>query len=864
MEINKLILYFYTLILATIYTKCVHSILISAALNSDPIENHKKSNVVAIVYDTTNAVIEYSSEYYDVILLLKSFLTKSKKKLKDTEITKRFKPLNIENISNYAFYEKSKNEIVDFLFFLDDNYKYLFNKYVLSSELDEYNDDLNGARAYFNNIFRSVRTTPEDRVKYFDGYYRIKKYINLSVSIHFELSTGLYILLIQIDPDTKKFNVKFTDYLTKRDINLLETAQQITKENDPVFQNLIKTMSDLRVYRTSGVFDHPERKLEQLCLKHDYGVTSENWISYFHPHNETLCHIDINGNGDCFFYTVKHLLYHNGIEIPNYTPTEHVPETKFVPWYLENVRKYPKQTIFNTIDLRYITTYYTIKYFPGYTKDEDLDSQSIRSMLEILSDLEISNYHLKKHSLVKMLKSNYPFLKILDVGSFFKKKLKSIFKGKDDDDSYKNTDAPQNSQNSSIKNLKTDKKKQTRSSQNSPSIELVDLKHKPKNHQGVLQPPTNLEINSTSEYASNIDYANTPPSTSTSEYATNIDYANTPPSTSKAESDNIIDHIDSAPSTSKAETDNINDYINSAPSASKDDYDRIMDYFDNVKNATKESNRVNATNYELNNPIEYNYDEILEDISGLNNRMYELIFFKLISLKENNITEIKDNSIPIELVPRLKGKLLKSKVLSSHPFKEIPKRGDVFPFFNFSNIKKQLSHPFNLKSYHNNDLYGVVVCTTFNKELIRKSDKKKTYSLIFNLHGDELSYHSILNNDYHFTHNSVLIETKTMHQKALALFYERTRPGHSHWGDETDYNAFQKMFNIGLITFMHDSTKLFFPKMDFEEYPNYFLIYFFSEMHFEPAVHVKYNRNSVTYKSSYERNNIPNSITNIP
>ncbi|VUC58020.1 conserved Plasmodium protein, unknown function [Plasmodium berghei ANKA] len=941
MEINKLILYFYALILATIYTKCVHTILISAALSRDRVEKQKKSNIVAIVYDTTNSTIEYSSEYYDVILLLKDFLKNSKKQLKDTEITKNFKPLDVKNISDEVFYQNSKKEIIDFFFFLDHNYKYLFNKYVLSSELDEYNDDINGARAYFNSIFKSNRSTPEDREKYFNGYYRIKKYIDISISINFGFSTGLYILLIQIDPDNKKFNLKFTDYLTKRDVNVLETAQQITKENDPVFQNLIKTMKDLRVYKASGVFDSPDRKLEHLCLKRDYGITSPNWVSYFHPHNETLCHVDINGNGDCFFYTIKHLLHHNGINILNYTPNENVNESKFVPWYLEIIRKYPKQELFNTIDLRYITTYYIIKYFPGYNKDDDLDSKSIQSMLEILSSLEISNYHLKKHSLIKMLKSNYPILKFLDLGSFLKKKLKLI-KGKGDKEPYKNTDAPQNSQNYSTKKLKTDKKKQTRSSPNL-SIDLADLKHKTKNHQGVLQASTKLEINSTLESASNIDYTNSAPSTSKEEYDNNVDYTNsapstskeeydnnvdytnsapstskeeydnnvdytnsapstskeehdnnvddtnsapsTPkeesdndvddtnsaPSTSKEEYDNINDYINSAPSTSKEEYDNINDYINSAPSTSKEEYDNINDYINSIHSISKEEydkkrNKTYAKNDELNNPAieEYNCDEILEEINELNNRVYELIFFKLISLKENNTIEITDNSIPGELIPKLKGKLLKSKVLSSHPFKDIPKRGDVFPFFNFNDIKKQLFHPFNMKSYHNIDLYGVIVYTTFNKELIRKRDKKKTYSLIFSLHGDDLSYSSILNNDYHFTHNYVLIETKTMHQKALALFYERTRPGHSHWGDETDYNAFQKMFNIGLITFMHDSTKLFFPKMNFEEYPNYFLIYFFSEMHFEPAVHVIYNRNSITYRSSYERNHIPNSITNIP
>ncbi|CAD2098482.1 conserved Plasmodium protein, unknown function [Plasmodium vinckei] len=771
MEIKSFIFHFYTLILAIIYTKCVHTILISTALSNDGIPKQEQINVVTVVYDTMKSKMEYSNKYYDLIRLLKDILTKPPKPFKETTITKRFRPLNIESLSYDAFYKNANNEITNIFNLLKANYSQLFSNHVSSHQLDEYNDNFDEARKYFNSLFTADTNNKYDLEKYFRNYYRIKKYINLSITIDFSFSTGFIILLIQIDHANNKFNLKFTDYLTKGDINVLENAKNGLKDNDSVVENLINTMKGLRTYVNTGVFDSPERNLEQLCLKYDYDIPSRNWISYFDRHNETLCRAQVNGNGDCFFYTLKHLLFHSGIDITNYSPPKNVKESDFVPWYLKTIRKYPDKTTFNTIDLRYITTYYTIKYFPGYSKDTDLDVRSLRNTLEILANLEYSNYNLKKHSLGYLMRSKFPTSKLFDLGSGLTKKIKSVFREK------------------------KDKKVRKTNQKNSKN---ADAKYKKKKNQGILQ-------------------------------ASNKSKQNNAPNSSKHNSDSKHNDTDD-------ETDDEND----------GEYDK-NDEYDEYDEEDEE----------------YNYDEILEDLHVLDNRMYELIFFKLISLKENNLTDLEIRSIPLKLIPDLKGEVHKSKILSSHLFSKTPKRGHVFPFFNFRDITKQLSHPFNKQSYHNPDLYAVVVHTTFDKVITRKRDKKKTYSMRFGVNGDDLSYSSILINDYHFAPNSVIVETKTMHQKAAALFYGRTRPGHSHWGDETDYNAFQKMFNIGLITFIHNSTKLFFPKMNFKEYPKYFLIYFYPEMHFEPGVHVAYNHANPTYNLSYDRNNIPNSILSI-
>ncbi|SCN62673.1 conserved Plasmodium protein, unknown function [Plasmodium chabaudi adami] len=776
MEVKSLIFYFYTLILAILYTKCVHNILISTPLSNNGVPKHEQINVVAIVYDTITSRMEYSSKYNDFIHLLKDVLTAPKKPFKETALTKRFRPLNIESLSYDVFSKNVNNEIVNFFNFLKENYNQLFNYYISSHELDEYNDNFDEARKYFNSIFNADTNNEDDLEKYFHNYYRIKKYLNLSISIDFGLSTGFIILLVQIDHANNKFNLKFTDYLSKSDIKVLENDMDISKKSDPVVENIISTLNRLRVYINSGVFDSPERNLEQLCLRRNYEIPSQNWVSYFHPHSETLCHVHIDGNGDCFFYTLKYLLSYSGINITTYSPIENVKESNFVPWYLTNIRKYPDKKLFSTIDLRYITTYYIIKYFPGYSKDSDLDSQALQSMLEMLANIEYSNFNLKKPSFIDIMRYRSPLSKIFDLGSGLTKKIKYVFKDK------KNK-----------KGHKTNQNYVQEDSENGKADQTTDAKYKKKTNQGILEAP-------------------------------NTSQPNDAPTTSKNDSDS-------------KHSENGNENEGEADEETDEEYNECDDIYD--------------------------CEEILEDLHVLDSRMYELIFFKLISLKENNITDIGDGTISSDLIPNLKGEVYKSKVLSSQKYAKTPQKGNILPFFDFHNIKKQLHYPFNMMSYHNKDIYAVIVHTTFDTMIKRKRDKKKTYSLRYGFNGDDLSYSSILNNDYHFTQNLTIIETKTMHQKACALFYGRTRPGHSHWGDETDYNAFQKMFNIGLITFMHDSTQLFFPKMDFNEYPKYFLIYFFSEMHFEPGIHVTYDKSVATYKFSYDRNNIPSSILNI-
>ncbi|KEG05070.1 conserved Plasmodium protein, unknown function [Plasmodium vinckei vinckei] len=776
MEIKSLIFYFYALILAIIYTKCVHTILISTASNNDGAAKEEQVKVVTIVNNTMKSKIEYSNNYRELIYLLRDILATPQKPFKETTITKRFRPLNIKLLSHNAFYKSASNEIVNFFNLLKANYNHLFNNHISSDKLDEYNDNFDEARKYFNSLFNANKNKEYDVEKYFLSYYKLKKYINLSVSINFRFSTGFIILIAQIDQANNKFNLKFTDYLTRSDIKVLEDSQTGLKDNDLIIENLISTMKGLRVYINTGVFDSPKRHLEQLCSKYDYDIPSKNWLSYFHPHNETLCRVQVVGNGDCFFSTLKHLLFQSGIDTTNYSPPKNVKESNFIPWYLNTIRKHPDKTPFNVIDLRYITTYYTIKYFPGYNKDSDLDSKSLKSMLEMLTNLEYSNYNLKKKSLITKVQSKFSISKLLGLESGLAKKIKSIFIKKKDK-----------------KARKTNKKSIQKKSQN------ADPKYKKNKSQGVIQAPNESE-------------------------------SNKPPALSKRD-------------------------------VYTKDNKRYDEYSDDEDEEDEEDEQDEQN--QQNEEEVYNYDEILEDLHGFDNRMFELIFFKLISLKENNITDFGIRNIPSNLIPTLKGKVYKSKVLASHLYAKTPKRGDVFPFFNFHDVTKQLHHPFNKYSYHNKDIYAVILHTTFHKVITRKRDKKKTYSMLFAVPGDDLSYSSILNNDYHFAPHSIIVETKTMQQKAAALFFGRTRPGHSHWGDETDYNAFQKMFNIGLITFMHDSTKLFFPKMNFNEYPKYFLIYFFSELHFEPGVHVSYDQGTPIYNLSYDRNNIPNSILTI-
>ncbi|CRH01586.1 conserved Plasmodium protein, unknown function [Plasmodium relictum] len=897
--------FFFIFILVIIYT-FVYNISNALASNEKEKLKLKKSNdtnVSIVVFSISNEMLYINQQHFANVkklqhILLMCLTSENKKHILDN--------LGIESIK-LSLYENFKKEIYKnlkiFFQFIKNNFDYLnevINKEKKKDKLSQTyyieNDKL------LNLLEKVMNFDKENNSIYIEKLHQFKNVmecVNVSISMNLENEKNPIVLIMKIDENNNNISIKIDNNLSSENINSIRKNEYLNTDKIQILQNILYPLKTGNlILRSSKSLKWPLKYFRNLCSSNNYKVASENWVNYFYDHNETLCHVETCGSGDCLFLTLEYLLSENGIRTYNIFTNENIKESKFIKWYVENIKS-PNQKKFNVVDLRYITTYYVIKYFPGYSNEYDIDESYINDKLDLLINLEFTNYYLKKESIYEMIQHKYEGDKLK--GNVFLSTISDFFSNvlpfhnispsynvnnnnyNDDDyndDSNYNDDNNYNSDDNTDNNNQNDDDFNNNSNNNNNGDDSNDRN---SNNDNVSN-----DKNSNSGNVSNDKNSNNG-NVSNDKNSNNNDISNDKNSNNNDISNNKNGNrdddynntyynrecTDSCNNNSFLSYDNNKYYSTFLPEHKKIlSYDiqdeiissnekdtillsknrNIIDYNENKD--TKSINNAERKNYEDE------YEDILHDIDDFGNRMYELIFFKIVSLSDNDLTLDKLKKINKKSLTKLKGTNLKVKVIGSHVFMKNIEEGIILPFYNLDNIKNKLNNPFSKKNYANKDLHVVVIKTTFNKN-IKNSNGVTTRSLLLRHDGDCISYWSIKNNKYHFTSDNKVIQTSTFQEKASAFFYERTRTGQTHWGDEIDYDAFQKMFNIGLITFINNSTEFFFSKDTFKEYELYLLIYFYSDIHFEPGIHIIVKGKNTSLNSAYKKNKIPLSFLEI-
>ncbi|GAW82070.1 hypothetical protein, conserved [Plasmodium gonderi] len=1036
------------LVVAIIYSCCLLNVVISWRVNKneDLLKSLGSGNVIKksrVVYNLSNEKIYLSEEYFDNIRTLQSMLLTC---FKSEEKKRILNDIGIESVRS-LFYENFKQELYSnltfFFKFIRENFPYLTKKLKEEKEKKNLNEKQYVSNERLLQILEDVIGYDiEKNAFYFEKlvqFTTLGKCFDITFSMNIQNTRNPVILIAEVDSKNNFLHVKINNSVEDEDEepsgglgavggekikNADDTAKKenlMNKDKVPFLQNIMNPLKTSNlVVKMAKRMTWPTGYFRNLCSKHNFQAASENWVEYFYNHNETLCHVETCGSGDCLFLSLQYLLDKNGIKTNNLVLNTQVHESSFIPWYVRNVKQ-TDDTKFNVSDLRYLTTFYYIKYFPGYTEDYEIDEHYINEKFNLLINLEFTNYYLKKDFIYKVMKQNKeehknikPVLSL--ISNYVSKYLN--FGGRPSTENSRETSSSssssiskinkenktQNSDNNSTvnsrKNIdypKTDNMENTLTAQLHTHKNIHDLRNvlgnplTPLNDTHSEHPINPLltsdrRLSSGSSISTDTIYDSSDESIEIQKLegvkegeklAKDVYYRITykpGESTDNSDSDEGTTGGNTSTSTSRGSgsdsgTSGETHFLKKPPitisTRSKEIHElNTSDRRDTLKYSNKTKNlelpnvgflrskeesayehlaipkgledtttysqeimktKRNFTNQGVlrasyyNNPVtsgmlgaevEYekkklmnpnapakseqpdviveeiysddeeaqkgktsitkndndndDYEDILQDIHEPGYRVYELIFFKLISLSANKITFEELKKMNKTNIQNLIGTKFKSKIIGSHVFMKQITEGTILPFYNFVNIKNKLNNVNRKINYAHPDIYVAVIETTFNKKIKRKKDGLLTNSLIFKHNGDCISYWSIKNNDYHFTCDNKVIETKTIEQKASALFYERTRTGHTHWGDETDYDSFQKMFNIGLITFMNNNTKFFFSKNTFKDYPIYFLIYFYSGIHFEPGIHISVHGEHETCHSSYDRNHIPSSFLQVP
>ncbi|EUD67805.1 hypothetical protein C922_01994 [Plasmodium inui San Antonio 1] len=1166
------------LLLATLLTIYLCNALVALTINKEDSFFGKRKNddqvkISTVVFNLQDERMYLSEEYFENLMPLQNLLMLCFKSDEKSEILKE---VGIDNVRT-LFYENFKNEVYEkilLLFkFIKENFSDLTKRVKEEKEKNYLSEEDYLSDERLLHLLEDVITNEiEKNAFYFEKliqFITLRKCITIHTSMNLEDTTNPIVLIMKVDPQKNQVHFKITNYLSEmEEQEIYETVINEGQEKEKVrllksILNPIKTNS--LVMKMTKKKPLPVSHFRNLCTKHNFQVASENWVEYFYTHNETLCHVETCGSGDCLFLSLQYLLDKNGVRTSNVVPSVNVPESSFIPWYVRNVKQTgdPK---FNVTDLRYLSTFYFIKFFPGYNEEDEIDEHFINGQFDLLINLEFTNYYLKKNYLYKVMQGNkssekkksvmtlisnymnkYLFSRgrpLLDgtqededadcssntckkgntegeeaggtadggsdgrsgntdgsgnadgsgggsaggtgsgsrgrsgTGLSLDKRGGGPIRGREGDGGYDDGDGdvPGGNHNSDRsrrdvgQGRKSDHRPAVRrrgstssmtdsgnfrssggrstfgltgSSGNLASGNLASGNLSRGDVQEKSAPPlsphaserslnsiahrwhesTNSRADAAgigwSESANamlgdedkvvkllkveeggegkkftkntyrGVTYAakDSPAKNTTVKHRT-ITLSFKRDNTSSGDSGRVkippgmrspsLSHasrVTKTPlpipvdaSTHKYKDNRRNMEIPNTESAAsmKDEYQRVVEPYpsdsensekresiDIVKpkrhfssqgilattsesqpkrsvmrltliekekknrfhdeaitesgestNATEESQMGSQKDSEMDSQIDSqidsqmdsqmgiqlgsqkdkdndeqyghnalsdpnannemtDYDDILEEVHQGGYRIYELIFFKLVSLSANKMTYDELKKVKRRNMHELIGANLKSKVIGSHVFMKQITQGTILPFFNYVNIKNKLNNVNRKENYANRDLYVIITDTTFNKKIKRPKDGLLTRSLLFKHNGDCISYWSIKNNHYHFTCDNKVIQTKTIEEKASAFFYERTRTGHIHWGDETDYEGFQKMFNIGLITFINNSTKFFFPKDIFTDYPVYFLIYFYSGIHFEPGIHFSVQNDREIWNSAYESTRIPPSFRQV-
>ncbi|SOS80611.1 conserved Plasmodium protein, unknown function [Plasmodium sp. gorilla clade G1] len=1086
--------------------------------DEDSNSNSSSSSISTAVFYLSDERIYINEQHFTNIKLLQNILTEH---IKSNEHKKELEELGLLNIKS-LLYEDFKQEIYNsmkLIFqFIKQNFYYLckyINEEKKRNKLSA-NNYLSDDQIYSVIQNKIINTNVDKNKKFGDllNYIiKLKKIFNISFSMNLEKEIRPIILITHVNPANNSVHININNNMTEESIDEMKKNGSLKKDKyvEEISESILNPIKTNSLFvKISNSLKWPLHFYRNLCYKNNYKVASENWVSYFYDHNETLCHVETFGTGDCLFLSLQYLLQNNGIKKNNFVENKNVKESKFISWYIEKVKQSNKVN-YDVTDLRYITTFYVIKYFPGFSSDNDIDENNINDKLDLLINLELTNYYLEKDLMYEVIKNKGPIVnqqenvketiqedKNVEEGDKIKNDDKNVTPCVDDErglltnkcnttgknnnnnnnnNNNKNNDNNKNKNNDNNKNKNNDNQidddltgpYNNHINQHNNKVEEKHLVHfnDDQNHINNLNKEaegSTEHSNSNHDYSSEKENAYNPNGSfsSFSSFSSDEDtsYASKKPNSLSCSENTENTKMDSSLLTkgdnhneyndddinkdkenilnsdenfnhendlysnkeitiykvnnhevSKSSKNNrryksephyrivyknnkssntTNNYISphfmneenmdennknvtfsnndnnnnngdkkqksinnfNNVDEKKESYDNdvsssksmsegtkkkttkqqgIINYYEkrrcinnnsrskslsckgdklssnekhaynrfennsinmNVKNKYKDDNNDNNKNYS-NDTIYGNekqksgttsksifqkiksmcydnhddtddYAEILDEVQDLGYRLYELIFIKLVSLSKNKLKLNELMKLSKNDLKKLQGTDHKVRVIASNMFSKKLSEGTVLPFYTFLNIKNKLNNPFSNMDFSNKDYYIVVMKTTFNKDIKRKKDGLVTRSLILNHRGDSISYWSIKNNDFHFTSDNKVIQTKTIKEKASAFFYERTRLGHVHWGDETDYDAFQKMFNIGLITFMNNNTKLFFPKGTFKEYPMHFLIYYYSGIHFEPGVHVTLNGKTETCHSSYKTGDIPNSFMEIP
>ncbi|KJP86257.1 hypothetical protein AK88_04071 [Plasmodium fragile] len=1051
--------------------------------------NANDSNVTisTVVFNMADDRMYISEEHFDNVRTLQNILLDC---FKSTEKKVFLEEIGIYNVKS-LFYENFKNEVYEhirlFFKFIKENFSYFTKRLHEQKQRNNLSEDQYLSNEKLQDLLEDVISYDiEKNAPYFEKlvhFSTLRKCFPIDLSANLDSSLKRIILITEIDSKKKHVHFKITSNLSaveQQRINNTKGIGPTTKDKLPPLRTIInptKTSNlPMKMNKNTNV---PLSHYRNLCTKNNFQVASRNWVQFFHNHNETLCHVETCGSGDCLFLSLQYLLDKNGVRTTNVHPNPAVPESFFLPWYIHNVKQ-TDDTKFNVNDLRYLSTFYFIKFFPGYTQDYEIDEQFINEKFDLLINLEFTNYYMKKDYLGRVMKgstddsknksvltliSNY-MNKYLSFGgrpliantqeaaarcmsntcgdgqkqdgagsSGTKRNGSESGLGKDHTGGNLNSDGsdsdsgttstssgdmssgepgsgnansgnanggnvnggnanggPRQGNNDNVNHFKSlvqesappadhpngseraeeftpedaieftssdesvaisdsdsasdlfeeednvvqkqhveDKGQGSKDTKGTYSTVTYKPKHLQDSNTKLKHQSITIPLNSNSSSSGQSPSVKIPtvlrkpslnPSSGNTERSTpkvvhvtsvkstaktkNVEVKNAEPTTALPTDDYehvVVAHkpeptkhrpqdmmrlrkslntqgllyTKSSSSTLKnpamrlAQIESEKKYrmCNKAMMESKGSTHSTQnsqadaEESENEKDEEEESdsNKINDTDA-VNDMNDYN--DILEDVHEGGYRIYELIFFKLVSLSANKMTYDELKSVKKKNIHKLIGANLKSKVIGSHVFMKQITQGTILPFFNYINMKNKLNNVNKKLNYANTDVYVVVMKTTFNEKIKRPQDGLLTKSLLFKHSGDCISYWSIKNNNYHFTCDNKVIETKTIQEKATAFFYERTRTGHIHWGDETDYEGFQKMFNIGLITFINNNTKFFFPRNTFQDYPVYFLIYFYSGIHFEPSIHITVHNDQEVCRSSYDSNNIPPSFHLVP
>ncbi|CRG95212.1 conserved Plasmodium protein, unknown function [Plasmodium gallinaceum] len=936
---KKKVFFFFCIFSSLLIYAYVYSISITHISNEKEklkLIEHNDANVSIAVFNLSNEMLYVDQQHFTNIKKLQHILIKCLKSEKKHIIDN----LGIESIK-FLLFEYFKKEMYNnltlFFQFIKNNFHYLNKtiyvekkRYKLSPKDYIENDKL------LDLLEKVMNFDKRNNAIYLEKLYQFKNIMEcfyVSISMNLENEKNPIVLYMKIDDSNNYINIKIDNNLLSKSISNIKEKESLYSDKTQILPNLLDPLrTNNLTLRMPRNFKWPLNYFRNLCVSNNYKVASENWVNYFYNHNETLCHIETCGSGDCLFLTLEYLLNDNEIATDNIFLNENIKESEYIKWYIKNI-KLLNQKKFNVIDLRYITTYFFIKYFPGYSNENDIDESYINEKLDLLINLEFINYYLKKDLIFEMIqnkneKKNIKEKSFLSTISDFLvnvipfRNFSSNSDNNDDDynDNNNNYDDNYNDNNNNYDDNYNDYNNNNNDDNYNDNNDNYDDDYNNKNNNyskcyssstSYLDDNISKNLYSFHEYADNCNNNSFLSSDDNKYY-----------SLSSSEHKQISSHdLKDVNRNKKDITSRLKDSIhklnekeieydsklvnsllyNTNENIIKKDMNQGIfntkneEYRneDMYKSRTYELNKNKKTNETISNKKdrinlsenrnirdynEYNntesvnlerknyddeYESILDDIDNFGYRIYELIFFKIVSLSDNKLTLNKLRKLNKKSLQELKGTNLKVKVIGSHVFMKNIEEGNILPFYNSDNIKDKLNNPFSEENYANKDLYVIILKTTFGKNIKRKSDGIISKSLLLKHDGDSISYWSIKNNKYHFTSDNKVIQTSTIQEKASALFYERTRTGHIHWGDEIDYDAFQKMFNIGLITFINGSTEFFFSKDTFKEYELYFLIYFYSDIHFEPGVHITIKGNNASLKSAYKKNKIPHSFLEI-